>query len=209
MGVPQARVSRQAGAPAKLGSGSRNTWVEGGRSGWVGHLHPARLVGGMTGENGRNLLSLSPGGNAPSGNGAINGSPWGFASFRALGRRGSGLPWVCGSGRGHRGAWGQLGLLRRGGGSVLFASKPQLKIFPPCLVIAANHSTSKDSGIQAPSPSFPETSQSRLSPSSHSTVVAGRRLRGGGAQAGPGREAGNRAACPDGCMPPSWGVPTL
>lgn len=23
------------------------------------------------------------------------------------------------------------------------------------------------------------------------------------------REAGNRAACPDGCMSPSWGVPTL
>lgn len=79
----------------------------------------------------------------------------------------------------------------------------------PALLPLQDIAPSKYLGIQAPSSSFPETSQSRLSPSSHSTVVAGRRLGGGGARAGPGREAGNRAACPDGCMPPSWGVPTL
>lgn len=55
-------VSPRAGAPAKLESGSQNTWVEGWRPGWVGHLHPGRLVGDMAGrgESGRNLLSPGP-----------------------------------------------------------------------------------------------------------------------------------------------------
>lgn len=94
-----------AGAPANLGSGSLNTWVDGGRPGWGGHLHP-QACGGHGGREWKKLVSPGPGGTALSGNGAINGSPWGFASFRASGRRGPALPWACGSGRGHWGAWG-------------------------------------------------------------------------------------------------------
>lgn len=46
------------------------------------------------GGSGRKLLSPGPGGTALSGNGAINGNPWGIASFCALGggARGSSEP---------------------------------------------------------------------------------------------------------------------
>lgn len=62
------------------GSESCNTWVQGGGSARVGHLRPAEVEGEAVmrrrkEENGRNLLSLDPGGTEQSGNGAINGNP--------------------------------------------------------------------------------------------------------------------------------------
>lgn len=135
--------------------------------------------GGEWGGSGRNLLSLGPGGTALSGNRAINGNPWELASFRALGRRGPGLLWACGSGRGHRVCLGGSRDPKKRGVQL---SPPQTPSQNLPLPAALPLQTTARPEIQESSPRnspFPRTPQSRTTPSPPlgrgCRVTAGRR----------------------------------
>lgn len=206
-GAPQGGVFPRAPQPTcGLGAGTPGS-TEGVRLGWT--PAPPGLWGARREREWKKLVSPGPGGTAPSGNGAINGSPWGFASFRASGRRGPALPWACGSGRGHWGAWGGSRDPRGEEGVQFFSLRNPSSEYPCACALALQSRRGPGSGKPGPQPLLSRDPAVRARPPhAPPTAVAGRRRGGGGARAAAGGEAGNRAACPDGCLPPSWGVPT-
>lgn len=78
-----------------------------------------------------------------SGNLAINGNPWGLASFRAWGWRGPGLLRAWGSGRGRWGDWVEGSWDPREEEHSDLPSQNTSSKYPPAfLITAANHSKS-------------------------------------------------------------------
>lgn len=86
---------------------------------------------------GRNLLNPGPGGTALSGNAAINGNPWGLASFAPWGGGARGSSGPVGQEEGTMFAWGLLGPREE---RVQFS--PPQNAFNACLFTAANQSSS-------------------------------------------------------------------